>query len=119
MTRPGATDRTIYAALGAAFVVNAQWAWDGGRPADATVFLRAAVDRADKVVPSPMVSDHPRLLLAAMLTSIGELTEANRLIELSSERIRGTFDTLWAPRFRSRWLDWHWTMASWTPPPTW
>jgi DNA-binding CsgD family transcriptional regulator len=84
------------AALGAAFVVNAQWAWDGGRPADATVFLRAAVDRADKV-PSQIVSDHPRLLLAAMLTSTGELTEAKQLIELSSERIRRTFDTLWAP----------------------
>ena len=84
------------AALCAAFVVNAQWSWDGGRPADATVFLRAAVDRADKV-PSQIASDHPRLLLAAMLTSIGELTEAKELIELSSERIRRTFDTLWAP----------------------
>jgi DNA-binding CsgD family transcriptional regulator len=83
-------------ALGAAFVVNAQWAWDGGRPADATVFLRAAVDRADKV-PSQIDSEHPRLLLAAMLTSIGELTEAKQLIEVSSERIRLTCDTLWAP----------------------
>jgi DNA-binding CsgD family transcriptional regulator/tetratricopeptide (TPR) repeat protein len=84
------------AALGAAFVANAQWAWDGGRPADATAFLRAAVDRADRVS-SQIVSDHPRLLLAAMLTSIGELTEAKQLIELSSERIRRTSDTLWAP----------------------
>ncbi len=84
------------AALGAAFVVNAQWTWDGGRPADATVLLRAAVDRADKV-PSQVVSAHPRLLLAAMLTSLGELTEARQLIELSSERIGLTFDTLWAP----------------------
>ncbi|HXA33974.1 MAG TPA: LuxR C-terminal-related transcriptional regulator [Acidimicrobiales bacterium] len=84
------------AALGAALVVNAQWTWDGGRPADATVLLRAAVDRADKV-PSQVVSAHPRLLLAAMLTSIGELTEARQLIELSSEHIGQTFDTLWAP----------------------
>jgi DNA-binding CsgD family transcriptional regulator len=84
------------AALGAAFMVNAQWAWDGGRPADAIVFLRAAVDRADKV-PTQIASDHPRLLLAAMLTSIGELIEAKQLIDLSRERIRRTFDSLWAP----------------------
>jgi DNA-binding CsgD family transcriptional regulator len=84
------------AALSAALVVNAQWTWDGGRPADATVLLRAAVDRADKV-PSQVVSAHPRLLLAAMLTSLGELTEARQLIELSSEHIGQTFDTLWSP----------------------
>ena len=84
------------AALGAAFVVNAQWAWDGGRPSDAAVFLRAAVERADRAS-SQAVAGHPRLLLAAMLTSFGELAEARRLIELSSERIRLTSDTLWAP----------------------
>ena len=36
------------AALGAAFVASAKWAWDGGRPADAVAFLRAAVGRAGR-----------------------------------------------------------------------
>ena len=35
-------------ALGAALVVSAKWAWDGGRPADTVAFLRAAIARADR-----------------------------------------------------------------------
>ena len=34
------------AALGAALVVSAKWAWDAGRPADTVAFLRAAVARS-------------------------------------------------------------------------
>ena len=58
------------AALGAAFVVSAKWAWDGGRPADTVAFLRAAIARADRS-PRDVISGHPRLLLAAVLASLG------------------------------------------------
>ena len=84
------------AALGAAFVVSAKWAWDGGRPADAVAFLRAAVARADRS-PRDVISGHPRLLLAAVLASLGLEPEARILIECSAERIRMTSDTMWAP----------------------
>jgi DNA-binding CsgD family transcriptional regulator len=84
------------AALGGAFVVNAQWAWDGGRPSDAVAFLRAAVERGGSPEGEVHIG-HPRLLLAAVLASIGEDNEAKLLIEDSAERIRRTGDTLWAP----------------------
>ena len=84
------------AALGAAFVVSAKWAWDGGRPADTVAFLRAAIARADRS-PRDVISGHPRLLLAAVLASLGVEPEARILIDRSAERIRQTSDTMWAP----------------------
>lgn len=84
------------AALGGAFVVNAQWAWDSGRPADTVAFLRAAIERADRS-PRHALSGHPRLLLAAVLASIGDGAEAQLLVDHSAERIRRTFDILWQP----------------------
>ena len=84
------------AALGAAFVVSAKWAWDGGRPADTVAFLRAAMARADRS-PRDVISGHPRLLLAAVLASLGVEPEARILIDRSAERIRQTSDTMWAP----------------------
>ena len=84
------------AALGAAFAVSAKWAWDGGRPADTVAFLRAAVGRADRW-PRDVISGHPRLLLAAVLASLGAEPEARILIDRSAERIRQTSDALWAP----------------------
>ena len=89
--RPGETT-----ALGAALVVSAKWAWDGGRPADTVAFLRAAIARADQS-PRHMISGHPRLLLAAVLASLGVEPEARILINHSAERIRQTSDTMWAP----------------------
>ncbi|HWE69976.1 MAG TPA: LuxR C-terminal-related transcriptional regulator [Acidimicrobiales bacterium] len=83
-------------ALGGAFVVNAQWAWDSGRPADAVAFLRAAIERADRGL-RQMLSGHPRLLLAAVLACIGDGAEARLLIAHSAGSIRRTSDTLWAP----------------------
>ena len=44
-----------------------------------------------------MTSGHPRLLLAAVLASLGVKTEARILIDRSAERIRQTSDTMWAP----------------------
>jgi DNA-binding CsgD family transcriptional regulator len=84
------------AALEAGFVASAKWAWDGGRPADAVTFLRAAVGRADRW-PRDVISGQPRLLLAAMLASLGVEPEARILIDRSAERIRQTSDTMWAP----------------------
>src|SRR3984957_16783638 len=72
------------AALGAALVVSAKWAWDGGRPADAVAFLRAAIARADRS-PRDVISGHPRLLLAAVLASLGVEPEARILINHSAE----------------------------------
>ena len=84
------------AALGAAFVVSAKWAWDGGRPADTVAFLRAAIARADRS-PRDVISGHPHLLLSAVLASLGVEPEARILIDRSAERIRQTSDTMWAP----------------------
>ena len=84
------------AALAAALVVSAKWAWDGGRPADTVAFLRAAIARADRS-PRHEISGHPRLLLAAVLASLGVEPEARTLINHSAERIRQTSDTMWVP----------------------
>ena len=84
------------AALGAALVVSAKWAWDGGRPADTVAFLRAAIARADRS-PRHVISGHPRLLLAAVLACLGVEPEARILINHTAELIRQTSDTMWAP----------------------
>ena len=93
------------AALAAAFVVNAQWAWDAGSPTDAISFLRAAVERSERA-PGHVPSGHPRLLLAAALTSIGDGVEAKRLVDLDAEHIREASDTPWLPAvaIQSAWL---------------
>ena len=83
-------------ALGAALVVSAKWAWDGGRPADTVAFLRAAIARTDRS-PRHEISGHPRLLLASVLTSLGVEPEARTLINHSAECIRQTSDTMWVP----------------------
>ena len=84
------------AALGAAFVASAKWAWDSGRPADAVAFLRAAIGRAYRWS-RDAISGQPQLMLAAVLACIGSTADARVLIDASAERIHQTCDTLWKP----------------------
>jgi DNA-binding CsgD family transcriptional regulator len=84
------SDATLAAALG----VLAEQAWEQGRSGDAVALATAAVRRLDR---DPSAGYHPRLRLAAMYTSLGDLSAAHACIDAATTELTATPDALWAP----------------------
>jgi DNA-binding CsgD family transcriptional regulator len=70
-------------------------AWDGGNVADAMLMLRGAVQRAGGTS-SGTVDVVPQLRLAAALTALGDLTEADEVIDRLEARIDPTGGAVWS-----------------------
>ncbi|MGZ4530968.1 MAG: helix-turn-helix transcriptional regulator [Mycobacteriaceae bacterium] len=82
------------ATLAAALSVLAEQAWEQGRTGDAVTLVAAAVRRLDR---DPSAGHHPRLSLAAMHTSLGDLAAAQACIDAATAELTATTDALWAP----------------------
>jgi DNA-binding CsgD family transcriptional regulator len=81
------------AAMTGALTALAFFAWWDGRMIDTVGFLRAAVQRSDRAPESTRI--HPRLTLATVLASLGELDEAFALVTAAEELSQLSGDTLW------------------------
>jgi DNA-binding CsgD family transcriptional regulator len=91
------------ATLSAALSVLAELAWEQGRAQDALTLAMAAVRRLNN---EPVTGQHPRLRLALMHTSLGQLDAAQACIEDAGTEPRGPVDALWnpcPPLARARW----------------
>jgi DNA-binding CsgD family transcriptional regulator/tetratricopeptide (TPR) repeat protein len=82
------------ATMAAALSVLAERAWEQGRTGDAVTLADAAVRRLDR---APAAGHHPRLSLAAMHTSLGDLSAAQACIDSATAELTATTDPLWAP----------------------
>ncbi|MCW2601248.1 MAG: hypothetical protein JWM02_3077 [Frankiales bacterium] len=82
------------ATLAAALSVLAEQAWEQGRTGDAVTLGAAAVRRLDRDLSA---GHHPRLSLAAMHTSLGDLSGAQTCIDAATAELTATTDALWAP----------------------
>jgi DNA-binding CsgD family transcriptional regulator len=83
------------AALAGASTAWAHISWSEERVADALGLTHAAIQRADRG-PSTGLRVHPRLLLADMLTALGDFDEADAALTSCSEEIELEGDSLWA-----------------------
>jgi DNA-binding CsgD family transcriptional regulator len=95
--RPGSD-----AALAGGLTALGWIAWCQGRLDSALGLVRAAVARAARVEPH---GQHPRLVLAGMLTALGDLDDARIAVQQASDEIELSADTLWAaqpPLFDAR-----------------
>jgi DNA-binding CsgD family transcriptional regulator/tetratricopeptide (TPR) repeat protein len=77
-------------------------AWSEGRLDSALGLIRAAVARARRAEPR---GQHPLLVLAGMLTAVGDFDEAGTAVEQAGKEIELADDTLWSalpPLFHAR-----------------
>ncbi len=89
-------------ALAAALSALAWISWDRGVITVALGLIRAAVQRVGH---EQLPALHPRLSLVTMLTAVGELDEAESILQRESVEIKRTADTLYdaaPPLFRAR-----------------
>ncbi|MET0805452.1 MAG: LuxR C-terminal-related transcriptional regulator [Acidimicrobiales bacterium] len=84
------------AALPGALAVLGALAWTDGRPSDALVLQRAAIERADAGAP-PAWRAAPRLQLAVMLAGLGYFDEAEEETEAAATLADVGGERFWAP----------------------